>query len=82
MAKVMISMPEGLLSRVDERAKTRGTSRSALIREALIRYLAEPVDLERRRAVLDELRRRRAGRRWTSEMTPEEMVRYDRDHQH
>lgn len=35
MAKVMISLPEAFLEKVDRHAKARGRSRSELVREAL-----------------------------------------------
>ncbi len=54
MAKVMISMPDDLLERVDERARKREMSRSALLREAVQRELELP-DPERRRAAIERL---------------------------
>ncbi len=39
MAKVMISMPEDLLERLDREAERRGTSRSALLRAAAWREI-------------------------------------------
>ncbi len=79
--KVMISMPEDLLKRVDEQAEKEGASRSGLIREALWRYLAEPVDLDRRRAAYDRILSRRATKRpW--DLPVEELLREDRDHGH
>lgn len=47
VAKVMISLPDELLARLDDRARTRGTSRSGLLRELAERELA--IDSERRR---------------------------------
>ncbi len=35
MAKVMVSLPDGFLKKVDRTAKAQGRSRSELIREAL-----------------------------------------------
>jgi metal-responsive CopG/Arc/MetJ family transcriptional regulator len=40
MAKVMISVPDDLLERIDRFAKSRGMSRSALLRELAERELA------------------------------------------
>jgi hypothetical protein len=34
VAKVMVSLPDGLLARLDREARRRGTSRSALLQEA------------------------------------------------
>jgi metal-responsive CopG/Arc/MetJ family transcriptional regulator len=33
MAKVMVSLPDDLLARLDDQARRRGTSRSGLLRE-------------------------------------------------
>lgn len=40
VAKVMISLPDELLARLDDRARSRGTSRSGLLRELAERELA------------------------------------------
>ena len=40
MAKVMISLPDDLLERLDERAKQRGTTRSGFLRDLSERELA------------------------------------------
>lgn len=59
MAKVLISIPDELLERVDREAKRRGATRSAFLQEAAQRELGWPdpvmVDraLERGRAALD-----------------------------
>jgi Arc/MetJ-type ribon-helix-helix transcriptional regulator len=42
MAKVLISMPEDLLERVDREAHRRGTSRSELLRSAVVREIGWP----------------------------------------
>jgi metal-responsive CopG/Arc/MetJ family transcriptional regulator len=47
VAKVMISFPDGLLSRVDELAKERGTTRSGLLRDLAERELEFIEDEER-----------------------------------
>jgi len=58
MAKVLVSMPDDLLERIDREAAERGTSRSALLQEAARRELGWPdpaaIDaaLERGRAAL------------------------------
>lgn len=39
MARVLISMPEGFLSKIDEVADNENRSRSELIREALRTYI-------------------------------------------
>jgi metal-responsive CopG/Arc/MetJ family transcriptional regulator len=40
MAKVMVSIPDDLLTRIDEEARRRSTSRSALLAQAADRELA------------------------------------------
>ena len=40
MAKVMVSFPDDLLGRLDERARRRGTTRSGLLQELVERELA------------------------------------------
>jgi metal-responsive CopG/Arc/MetJ family transcriptional regulator len=47
VAKVMISLPDDLLARLDEHARRRGTTRSGLLRELAERELL--LDSERRR---------------------------------
>ena len=42
MAKVMISLGDDVLERIDREARRRGTTRSALIREAALRELGRP----------------------------------------
>lgn len=42
MAKVMISLPDDVLARIDDEAKRRRTTRSALLREAALRELGHP----------------------------------------
>lgn len=44
----MISLPDELLARLDDRARTRGTSRSGLLRELAERELAIDSDSRRR----------------------------------
>ena len=39
---MMISLPDDVLARVDAEARRRGTSRSALLREAALRELGRP----------------------------------------
>jgi hypothetical protein len=42
MAKVMVSLPDDVLARIDDEAERRGTTRSALLREAALRELGRP----------------------------------------
>ena len=60
MAKVMISLPDDVLARVDEEARRRGTSRSALLREAALRELGRP-DQQALEAAVARSRARFAG---------------------
>ena len=53
MAKVMVSIPDELLDRLDEYARTRGTTRSGLLRELAERELA--IDNEGRRQGITRL---------------------------
>lgn len=75
MAKVMISLPDDLLERIDHEAERRSTSRSAFLRQAAARELGQPdpeeVDalIEKARAALD------AGPGFDSA----EVIREDRD---
>jgi Arc/MetJ-type ribon-helix-helix transcriptional regulator len=48
MAKVMVSLPDDVLARIDGEVERRGTTRSALLREAVLRELGrpDPVTLE------------------------------------
>lgn len=51
MAKVMISLPDELVERLDERARQNGTTRSGLLRELSERELARDIAV-RRQAIL------------------------------
>ena len=42
MAKVMVSLPDEVLARIDREARRRGTTRSGLLREAALRELGRP----------------------------------------
>ncbi len=56
MAKVMVSLPDDLLARLDDQARRRGTSRSGLLRELAEReLLIDSADRRRRiaRALAD-----------------------------
>jgi metal-responsive CopG/Arc/MetJ family transcriptional regulator len=49
MAKVMISLPDSLLERIDAHARARRMSRSAFLRQAAERLLAADDDVRRAR---------------------------------
>ena len=53
MAKVMVSMPDDLLERLDRRARERGTTRSGLLQELTEREVSLEEGKQRRR--IDEL---------------------------
>ena len=81
MAKVMISLPEEFLKKVDRAAKAQGRSRSELIREALRTTLA---GRERGRrswkealAPLKELEQQ-----WVGQWNSTDIVRYYRETRH
>ena len=42
MAKVMVSLPDEVLARIDSEARRRGTTRSGLLRDAALRELGRP----------------------------------------
>ena len=42
MAKVMVSLPDDVLARIDSEARRRGTTRSGLLRSAALRELGQP----------------------------------------
>ncbi|MDP9397392.1 MAG: ribbon-helix-helix domain-containing protein [Actinomycetota bacterium] len=50
MAKVMVSLPDELLARIDAEARRRETTRSALLADAARRELESPAQEVRRRA--------------------------------
>lgn len=75
MAKVMISIPDDDLERIDREAARRGTSRGALLRDAALGDLDGP----RPGRVRDALRR---GQELLADMEPVDttaMIRRDRD---
>jgi|1186.fasta_scaffold36747_3 metal-responsive CopG/Arc/MetJ family transcriptional regulator len=51
MAKVMVSIPDALLARIDEVARIRGTSRSGLLQAAAERELSRRSPEEMRAAI-------------------------------
>ena len=51
MAKVMISIPDDDLARIDDEVARRGTSRSALLREAALKELERPRSVRMREAL-------------------------------
>jgi predicted transcriptional regulator len=42
MAKVLVSLPDELLERIDREARARGTTRSAFLQDAALRQLGWP----------------------------------------
>ncbi|MGI8763136.1 MAG: ribbon-helix-helix protein, CopG family [Ilumatobacteraceae bacterium] len=55
MAKVMISLPDELLARLDLETRRRATTRSGLLHQAIRREL-DHLDVEAVRAALDDVR--------------------------
>jgi predicted transcriptional regulator len=75
MAKVMISIPDDLLERVDREAQRRSTSRSALLAQAARRELGWPD-----RDLIDAaLERGRAALAGAGAFESSELIRADRD---
>lgn len=81
MAKVMISLPDEFLRRVDREARIQGRSRSELIREALRRLVDERggESLPWRKA-LARLRWLESG--WTAGWNSTDVIRRDRESRH
>lgn len=77
MAKVMISMPEDMLARLDAAARAAEKSRSELLRDALRLYLVTGAGRQERAAVIARMRER--TRNLKPDMSPEQLVRRDRD---
>jgi predicted transcriptional regulator len=78
MAKVMISMPDDLLERLDEEAARRHSSRSALLQEAVRRELGWPDP-----AVVDAaVSRARAALAGAGAFDSAALVRAERDARH
>lgn len=75
MAKVMISMPDELLEKVDRQAKRAGTTRSGWLRELAEREVA--VDVEERAAAIRELLA--TARPWGGEGSIADWIREDRN---
>ncbi len=81
MAKIMISMPDDLLTRIDAEAARRGTSRSRLLQDAALRDLGRP-DPDALDAALARSRARfgRAGSFESAEIVRAERDAHDRRH--
>lgn len=75
MAKVMISIPDDDLARIDDEVARRGTSRSALLREAALSELDRP----RSGRVLDALRRGQELLAGMQGVDTTALIRHDRD---
>jgi Arc/MetJ-type ribon-helix-helix transcriptional regulator len=81
MAKVMISLPDEFLRKVDRKARSENRSRSEIIREALRPVLAprqsRPRDWRKALAPLRALEER-----WIGEWDSTDIIRYYRDRRH
>jgi hypothetical protein len=71
--KVMVSLPQELLTALDAAARVRSMSRSGLVREAIRRYLAQGPSPSRGAAI------QRLRRTFRSLPTSAEIVRAERD---
>jgi metal-responsive CopG/Arc/MetJ family transcriptional regulator len=87
MAKINVSLSDGLLAEVDAMAEMLHRSRSGLVQEATARYVADAKDersrLERRRSIKEAM----AGARELAKTVPPgrdttELIRQDRDSRH
>lgn len=78
MAKVMVSLPDDFLRKVDRAAKTQGRSRSELIREALRTVLSGKVAHRRSwKEALAPLRD--LEQQWIGQWDSTDIIRYFRD---
>jgi len=81
MAKVMVSLPDRFLRRVDRAAKAQGRSRSGLIREALRVVLAD--QKERRQSWKETLAPlKELERQWIGQWDSTDIIRYYREIRH
>jgi Arc/MetJ-type ribon-helix-helix transcriptional regulator len=81
VAKVMISLPEEFLRRIDREARTQGRSRSELIREALRRLIDDRGgrSLSWSKAVTSL---RRLESEWIDRWDSTDVIRRDRESRH
>ncbi len=81
MAKVMISLPDEFLKKVDRTARAQGRSRSELIREALRAFVggknSRAQSWKRALAPLRELERH-----WVGQWDSTDIIRYYRDNRY
>lgn len=87
MAKVNISLPDGLLSEIDAKAAERGTTRSGFIQEAAAGYVtaldAEKAEAERDARFERALRHaKEIGRMIDPDFDEVAAIRHDRDSDH
>jgi hypothetical protein len=74
MAKVLISLPDQLLERIDREASSRGATRSAFLQEAARRELGAPS----RTRVIDALERGQRALRDVGSFESGDLIRQDR----
>lgn len=74
MARIMISLPDDLLTAVDAQARSQARSRSEFVREALRNYLVSG-DVAKRREAIARLKETFRTGRWRAE----DLVRSERD---
>jgi len=81
MAKVMVSLPDGFLRKVDRAARVQGRSRSELIREALRTLLGGTVPHQRSwKDALAPLRD--LEQQWIGQWDSTDIIRYYRNTRH
>ncbi|HTM10692.1 MAG TPA: ribbon-helix-helix protein, CopG family [Verrucomicrobiae bacterium] len=76
MAKVMISLPDDFLKKVDRAARAEGRSRSELIREALRSAVAKKRARSWKQALAPL---RQLEERWLAQWDSTDIIRYYRD---
>ncbi len=81
MAKVMISLPEAFLAKVDRKARAQDRSRSEVVREALRAFLqGRPPDRRSWKETLRPLRE--LEDQWIGEWDSTQIIRYLRETRH
>jgi metal-responsive CopG/Arc/MetJ family transcriptional regulator len=77
MAKVLVTIEDRLLARLDKAARARGMNRSAFISELVTRSLPSPADRARAQQALKRIRR--IARKYGTPPDVTETIRQQRD---
>jgi metal-responsive CopG/Arc/MetJ family transcriptional regulator len=80
MAKVLVSLPDEFLRKVDREAKTQGRSRSDLIRDALRRLIGDRGESLPWRQAIAKMRWLRDE--WTGRWNSTDVIRQERERRH